>query len=100
MLDEMNPRSLLFQFRQLTKHMERLPAESTALPTGAQRILIEAVARLRLTDPMELSQGGAGVAETLAHLEQAMPKLSDALAINYFAHSAISRAGSSGGESA
>jgi hypothetical protein len=29
-----------------------------------------------------------------------MPKLSDALAINYFAHSAISRAGSSGGESA
>ena len=99
MLDEMNPRSLLFQFRQLTKHMERLPAESAALPSGAQRILIEAVARLRLTDPMELSQGGTGVAETLAHLEQAMPKLSDALAINYFAHSAISRAGSSGGES-
>jgi hypothetical protein len=52
------------------------------------------VTKLRLTDPMVLSVGGKGVAETLEHLEKAMPRLSDELAVNYFAHSAISRAGS------
>ena len=94
MLDETNPRSLLFQFRQLTKHLERLPADSSALPSPSHRTLIEAVTKLRLTDPMVLSTGGSGVAETLEHLEKAMPRLSDELAVNYFAHSAISRAGS------
>jgi len=93
MLDETNPRSLLFQFRQLTKHMERLPFDSAAQPNAAHRVLIELVARLRLADPMELAHSSVAIAATLEQIEKAMPKLSDALAISYFAHSAISRAG-------
>jgi uncharacterized circularly permuted ATP-grasp superfamily protein/uncharacterized alpha-E superfamily protein len=93
MLDETNPRSLLFQFRQLTKHLERLPGETVASPSQAQKVLIEAVAKLRLTDPMSLESEGNDVASTLEHLEKAMPKISDALAVSYFAHSSISRAG-------
>ena len=93
MLDETNPRSLLFQFRQLTKHLERLPGETEAMPGNAQKILIEAVAKLRLTDPMTLETEGNDVAQTLLHIEKAMPRLSDALAVSYFAHSSISRTG-------
>ncbi len=95
MLDERNPRSLLFQFRQLSKHVERLPGESADLPSPAHRILIEAVARVRLADPMDLLAGKGSILELLHHLEAAMPRLSDALAVNYFAHSEISRAGTS-----
>lgn len=93
MLDETNPRSLLFQYRQLTKHLERLPGETVATPSTAQKILIEAVAKLRLVDPMTLETQGREVPETLEHLEKAMPRFSDGLAVSYFAHSAISRTG-------
>lgn len=93
MLDETNPRSLLFQYRQLTKHLERLPGETIAMPSTAQKVLIEAVAKLRLVDPLTLETQGRDVPETLEFLEKAMPRFSDAIAVNYFAHSAISRTG-------
>lgn len=99
LLDDMNPRSLLFQFLQLTKHFDRLPAETTALPSPGQRILIETLAKLRLTDPMELAGqtkalSSTNLAAMLTHVEKTLPRLSDALAISYFVHSSISRAGS------
>ncbi len=99
LLDETNPRSLLFQFNQLVKHFERLPRErESALPSPGQRILLEAVTRLRLLDPRTLvglngawheSEVGRVIQQTLREL----PRLSDAIAVSYFAHSAISRAG-------
>lgn len=100
MLDESNPRSLAFQFRQLLKHYEKLPGESSASLSPGRRLLIEAAARLTLADPMELassphSPAASGCAALLAHLEKIMPQLSDALAISYFAHSSFSRAGAS-----
>ncbi|PAW76115.1 MAG: hypothetical protein B9S33_21100, partial [Pedosphaera sp. Tous-C6FEB] len=92
-----NPRSLLFQLAQLEKHFDRLPHErESALPSPGQRVLIENVARLRLLDPRELtaleggwhdSKTGTVLSATLADL----PKLSDAIAVSYFAHTAISR---------
>lgn len=97
MLDETNPRSLAFQFRQLNKHFERLPGEDTATLSPAKRLLIDAWSRLTLADPLELAgqtkPAHTSCAATLIHIEKAMPKLSDALAITYFAHSSISRAG-------
>ena len=97
MLDETNPRSLAFQFRQLTKHFEKLPGENAATLSQARRILVESAARLTLADPMELASRAKPTqtecAATLTYLEKAMPRLSDALAITYFAHSSISRAG-------
>jgi uncharacterized alpha-E superfamily protein len=100
LLDDTNPRSLLFQFNQLVKHFERLPRErESALPSPGHRVLLDCVARLRLLDPRSLasqkanwhqSEAGAVIDRILSQ----WPKLSDAIAVSYFAHSTISRAGS------
>jgi uncharacterized alpha-E superfamily protein len=99
LLDDTNPRSLLFQLNQLVKHFERLPGErEMALPSPGQRILLECVTSLRLVDPRLLnrlegawleSEVGAVVLQIVA----ALPRLSDAIAAAYFAHSAISSTG-------
>ena len=99
LLDDTNPRSLLFQLLQLVKHFDRLPREKqSALPTEAQRLLIRSLASVRLLDPRELSARDANwhlgqTARVLFEIIQNMPKLSDAIAASYFAHSSISRAG-------
>ena len=100
LLDDTNPRSLLFQFNQLVKHFERLPRErESALPSPGHRVLLDCLARVRLLDPRSLagrksnwhqSETGAVIDRILRQL----PKLSDAIAVSYFAHSTISRAGS------
>ena len=100
LLDDTNPRSLLFQFNQLVKHFERLPRErENALPSPGHRVLLDCLARLRLLDPRSLasrkanwhhSEAGAVIDRILRQL----PRLSDAIAVSYFAHSTISRAGS------
>ncbi len=98
LLDDTNPRSLLFQLNQLVKHFDRLPRENlAALPSAGQRVLIDCMARLRLADPRELGRGVlaplTGIAEAIHHIGAAMPHLSDAIAVSYFAHSSISRTG-------
>jgi len=99
LLDENNPRSLLFQLNQLTKHFERLPREKeSALPSAMQRILFECVARLRVVDPRGIApvRGNwteSTVAQAIQQTARDMPRLSDALAASYFAHSQIARAG-------
>jgi uncharacterized circularly permuted ATP-grasp superfamily protein/uncharacterized alpha-E superfamily protein len=100
LLDDTNPRSLLFQFNQLIKHFERLPRErESALPSAGQRVLLDCLARLRLLDPRCLanrksnwhhSEAGA----VIDRIVRQLPRLSDAIAVSYFAHSTISRAGS------
>jgi uncharacterized circularly permuted ATP-grasp superfamily protein/uncharacterized alpha-E superfamily protein len=99
LLDDKNPRSVLFQIVQLTQHFERLPLErEAARPDSGKSILQECVARLINTDTRELagltgnlhtSKVGKAIQQTLHDL----PKLSDAIAAAYFAHSAISRTG-------
>ncbi len=102
MLDETNPRSLLFQLLQLARHFDELPLERRrALPGPGQRILLECVTRLRLMDPLSLAAMERGwhageVARVLQMLARELPNLSDAIAVSYFAHSAISRTGSTG----
>jgi uncharacterized alpha-E superfamily protein len=98
-LDDTNPRSLLFQLLQLEKHFVRLPREkNSALPTEAQRLLIGSVTSVRLLDPRELSARDADwhlgrTARVLREIMQNLPRLSDAIAASYFAHTSISRAG-------
>ncbi len=98
-LDDTNPRSLLFQLLQLVKHFDRLPREKqSALPTDAQRLLISSVTSVRLLDPRELTTRDAAwhlgrTATVLREILQNLPRLSDAIAASYFAHSSISRAG-------
>ena len=81
------------------KALANLPLEQrSALPSPGQRVLIESVARLRLLDPRELGglkTGGAGteVHRVIQDTLRDLPRLSDAIAVSYFAHSTISRAG-------
>jgi uncharacterized circularly permuted ATP-grasp superfamily protein/uncharacterized alpha-E superfamily protein len=99
LLDDKNPRSVLFQIEQLTQHFERLPLErEAARPDSGKNILQECLARLVKIDTRELaglkenfhaSEVGKAIQQTLRDL----PKLSDAIAAAYFAHSAISRTG-------
>ncbi len=99
LLDDTNPRSLLFQLNQLVKHFERLPGErENALLSAGQRILLECLTALRLLDPRDLNKLKAGwqesdVGRVIQQIRRQVPRLSDAIAASYFAHSAISRAG-------
>ncbi|MSU61670.1 MAG: hypothetical protein EXS31_04600 [Pedosphaera sp.] len=102
LLDDTNPRSLLFQLIQLVKHFERLPKErDSALPSPGQRILLESVTRVRLLDPrgiygMEGHWHESEVGRVVHEILRDLPRLSDAIAVSYFAHSAISRTGQGG----
>jgi len=96
LLDEKNPRGLLFQLKQLLKHFDRLPRENTS--SALLVTLEECLRRLRALDPGELgglkndwhiSETGRVIQATLRDL----PLLSNAMAASYFAHSEISRTG-------
>jgi uncharacterized alpha-E superfamily protein len=98
LLDDKNPRSVLFQINQLAKHFEKLPKEREEAAGSGKSIVAKCLARLNQTDPRELatcagawekSEVAAAIHETL----QTLPKISDAIAASYFAHSAISRTG-------
>jgi uncharacterized circularly permuted ATP-grasp superfamily protein/uncharacterized alpha-E superfamily protein len=99
LLDDTNPRSLLFQLNQLVKHFDRLPGErENALPSPGKRILLESLTSLRLLDPRTLRKidgtwQESEVGHVIGYILAEMPRLSDAIAASYFAHSAISRAG-------
>ena len=102
LLDDTNPRSILFQLSQLVKHFDRLPRErESALPSPSQRILLESLTRLRLTDPHTLAAADKNwyeseTAEVVAFIAHELPRLSDAISVSYFAHSTISRTGRGG----
>jgi uncharacterized alpha-E superfamily protein len=93
LLDETNPRALVFQLQQLLAHLDHLPREQDSpLPTPAQRALLGALTRLRLCDPGELGRCPGNwlateVAGAIQQAGRAAPAVSDALAVSYFAHS-------------
>lgn len=98
LLDDKNPRSLLFQFQQLMKHFNKLPTEREDAEGSGKHLVRQILSSLERTDAREL----AGPVETWASSELAdvvsrtllqLPRISNALAANYFAHSAISRTG-------
>jgi len=98
LLDDKNPRSALFQIKQLAKHFEHLPRDRESTAGSGKSIIARCLARLNQTDARELATEGqawpqsevrAVIHETL----QTLPKLSDSIAASYFAHTAISRTG-------
>lgn len=101
LLDDKNPRSVLFQINQLAKHFRHLPQEREGDADSGKSILQECVTRLNRTDARELAtkpehwpdtEVSRAIRETLKDL----PRLSNAIAAGYFAHSAISRTGREG----
>ena len=99
LLDDKNPRSVLFQINQLKQHFELLPREREASrPGSGKSILNECAARLANSDMRELAgkQGNlpdSNVGKVIQQTLRDLPRLSDAIAAGYFAHSAISRTG-------
>jgi len=98
LLDDKNPRSILFQIRQLAKHFERLPKEHGDTASPGKIVLANCLSRLEQSDARELAGPAAkwadsALAETIRLILRALPQLSDAIAASYFAHSTISRTG-------
>lgn len=56
LLDDKNPRSVLFQINQLAKHFEKLPQEREDVPGLGKHLLRACVARLNRTDARELGR--------------------------------------------
>ncbi len=98
LLDDKNPRSVLFQIKQLVKHFDKLPKERGDSASPGKTILAGCLSRLEKTDARELAGPPEKwpesiVAATVRQTLRALPQLSDAIAASYFAHSAISRTG-------
>jgi uncharacterized circularly permuted ATP-grasp superfamily protein/uncharacterized alpha-E superfamily protein len=98
LLDDKNPRSVLFQFRQLAKHFERLPGERHDAAGPGKAILKKRLAQLEQSDARELSGPpsdwrNSPIAGTIDRTLRSLPQLSDAIATACFAHSSISRTG-------
>jgi uncharacterized circularly permuted ATP-grasp superfamily protein/uncharacterized alpha-E superfamily protein len=98
LLDDKNPRSVLFQIRQLVKHFEHMPRERESAPGSGKAIVTRCLSRLNQTDARELAAAGqtwpaSEVSAVIRETLHTLPKLSDAIAASYFAHSAISRTG-------
>jgi uncharacterized circularly permuted ATP-grasp superfamily protein/uncharacterized alpha-E superfamily protein len=98
LLDDKNPRSVLFQINQLMRHFEHLPRDREFTTGSGKQILADCQTRLNQTDARELAGSreswmdgrlSRAIAETLNDL----PRLSDAITAAYFAHSMISRTG-------
>jgi uncharacterized alpha-E superfamily protein len=98
LLDDKNPRSVLFQIAQLGQHFEHLPHERETTPGSARNILRECLGRLNELDARELAPprerwAQSAVSQAIKATLRDLPRLSDAIAASYFAHSATSRTG-------
>ena len=62
LLDDKNPRSVLFQIRQLAKHFEHLPKDRESSPGSGKSIIAKCLARLNQTDARELAARRPGLA--------------------------------------
>jgi uncharacterized alpha-E superfamily protein len=98
LLDDKNPRSVLFQINQLAKHFEKLPQEREDAPGSGKNLLAKCGARLNQTDARELASpretwANSELSATIKETLRALPEISNAIAANYFAHASISRTG-------
>ena len=103
LLDDKNPRSVLFQLKQLVKHFDKLPGERKGAPSPGKGIVQQCAARLERADARELASPAAGwndseLAGTIRQTLRELPQWSDGIAASYFAHSAISRTGRGEGQ--
>jgi len=98
LLDDKNPRSVLFQFAQLAKHFRHLPGERQGNAESGRNVVQECAARLNRADARELAAKpetwrDSALSAVIQQILRDLPKLSDAIAASYFAHSTISRTG-------
>lgn len=85
LLDESNPRSLVFQLGAISRHLESLPraGNGSALPDERRRILALQTA-VRLADAQEFARERPQLADIMARMIEDLPALSNAIARRYF----------------
>jgi uncharacterized circularly permuted ATP-grasp superfamily protein/uncharacterized alpha-E superfamily protein len=101
LLDDKNPRSVLFQINQLTKHFAKLPPDRENAPDSGKNIIAACATRLNRMDARELATRpeawpNSEVCQTIQQTLLDLPRVSNAIAASYFAHSTISRTGRGG----
>jgi len=102
LLDDKNPRSVLFQINQLARHFDFLPRDREATAGSGKQILARCLVRLKTADARELagrreSWTATEIGRAIADVLEELPRVSDAITADYFAHSAICRTGREGG---
>ena len=90
-LDESNPRALIYQIERLHRHIGVLPAvEQQQGLSRAGRLTLEALTALRLSRLDELAardaSGAIGLAPLLSRFDLLLHSLADVLAECYFDH--------------
>jgi uncharacterized circularly permuted ATP-grasp superfamily protein/uncharacterized alpha-E superfamily protein len=92
MLDQANPRSLLFQFEQLQNHFTALRKNETASRELAEedRVLLEAITSLklsRITQLVEVKEGSrSNLTQLLMQLNKLLSDFSNLVSDKYFDH--------------
>jgi uncharacterized circularly permuted ATP-grasp superfamily protein/uncharacterized alpha-E superfamily protein len=90
LLDESNPRSLIFQVKELEQLVGELPGQNERPLTTEMRRVIEASGLLRLADARGLAETGGNLRPhleaLLARLYQSVSDASAALTDTYFSH--------------
>ena len=94
--DETNPRSILYQMDEFTRHIEALPVTGTGLRTHEQRIALGVLTDLKLADIESVctpDQHGdrPHLSALLVDLGTRIPALSDSLSDRYLTHATVSR---------
>ena len=94
--DETNPRSILYQMDEFTRHIEALPVTGKGLRTHEQRIALSVLTDLKLTDIERVcspdEDGNRPKLEALLlDLATRIPVLSDSLSDRYLTHATVSR---------
>ena len=93
LLDDKNPRALLYQLNQLQAHVSKLPQSVVGYRISQEeQLLLEAYTRLRLADTAKLAQVSTetGICDELdklmADLTDLLSQLSHVLTQHYFTH--------------
>lgn len=93
LLDEDNPRSLLYQLKRLEAHIRVLPREKRRYRLSEEeQLILEALTQLQLSDTIELAAHSerttqrTGLEKLLVRLAQILIDISDVLTQTYFSH--------------
>ncbi|MEO1190710.1 MAG: circularly permuted type 2 ATP-grasp protein [Pseudomonadota bacterium] len=99
LVDDSNPRALLFQVDRLTAHLKALPepGESRARLSQTDRLLIGLSSSLQLADIHKLTEGGPQELDRLLDQSRAaLEEVSDAITERFFSHALETRVSGAG----
>ena len=93
LLDETNPRSMIYQINQLSEHVSRMPKKKGQRISRSEALALEASTLLKLSDPSQLSEFSPktkerqGLVDMLEKEEKLLFNLSVTISETYFSHS-------------